>query len=72
MFAELGSASPGVSFECTSGLTSDRVDESGSVDVLEPLTCIEGVDSLNDCARDLLRYGLTPSGTGNCGWGMMG
>ena len=71
MFAELGSASPGVSFKSASGLTGDRVGESGSGDVLEPLTCTEGVDSLNDCAKDLLRYGLTPSGTGNCEWGMM-
>lgn len=72
MFAEVGSASPGVSFSSPSGLTGDRVGERRSVDVLEPLTCKEGVDNRSECARDLLRYGLTPSGTGNCEWGMMG
>lgn len=66
MFAELGSASPGVSFDSPSGLIGDRIGDSGSLDEPVLLTC-RGVcgEIFNDCAKDLLRYGLTPSGTGN-------
>lgn len=71
MIDELGSASPGVSFDSRSGLTGDCVGTGRSVDESEMFLCSVsrrpgGGDILSDCARDLLRYGLTPSGAGNC------